>query len=105
MTEFWTDQQIYNAALKEWTGVLLQLWEAYNKTPDPKQLKVYIKQLSDVPLGVLEDIVADLLRNHKYNSVPTLGEIWEAINTRHGSLEQINAKESDWLYQFEEVAI
>ncbi len=95
-----SDQAIYNEARKEWTAVLLQLWEAYNKTPDPKQLKVYIKQLSDVPLAVLEDTVATLLREHKFNSVPTLGEVWEVINTRHGDLEQAKAKQTDWLYNF-----
>lgn len=95
-----SDQAIYNEARKEWTAVLLQLWEAYNKAPDPKQLKVYIRQLSDVPLAVLEDTVATLLREHKFNSVPTLGEVWEVIKTKHGDQSQISARQTDWLFDF-----
>lgn len=94
------DQAIYNEARKEWTGVLLQLWEAYNKTPDSRQLRVYIRQLSDVPLPVLEDTIETLLKEHKFNSVPTLGEVWEVIKARHGDLEQAKAKQTDWLYNF-----
>jgi hypothetical protein len=74
-----TDQQIYKAARDEWVGVLLQLWEAYGKQPDPKQLKVYVKQLGDIPLGTLETAIGEILRSHTYNSVPTIGEIWEVI--------------------------
>lgn len=79
MTDFWTDEQIYKAARQEWVGVLLQLWEAYGKQPDPKQLKVYVKQLGDIPLGTLETAIGEILRSHTYNSVPTIGEIWEVI--------------------------
>ena len=98
--EFWTDEQIYKAARDEWTGVLLQLWEAYGKQPDPKQFKVYVKQLSGVPLGVLEDVIATLLREHKFNSVPTLGEIWDVIKKSTGNSDTVQVQTSPWLFRF-----
>ena len=98
--EFWTDEQIYKAARDEWTGVLLQLWSAYGKQPDPKQFKVYVKQLSGVPLAVLEDVIATLLREHKFNSVPTLGEIWDVIKKSTGNSDTVQVQTAPWLFRF-----
>lgn len=74
-----SDQEIYQLALAEWTGQLTQLWEAVGKPVDRKQLAVYVKQLGRVPLGLLEQAISEILQNHTYNTVPTLGEIWRSI--------------------------
>jgi len=74
-----SDTQIYQLATAEWTAQLTQLWEAVGKPVDRKQLAVYVKQLGRVPLGLLEQAISEILQNHSYNSVPTLGEIWKAI--------------------------
>jgi len=74
-----SDTQIYQLATAEWTAQLTQLWEAVGKPVDRKQLAVYVKQLGRVPLGLLEQAISEILQNHSYNTVPTLGEIWKAI--------------------------
>jgi hypothetical protein len=71
-----TDDQIYQEAYAEWVGVLSQLWAAIGKPVDPKQLAVYVKQLGDIPLGILERVVSSLLAKHIYHTVPTIGDIW-----------------------------
>jgi len=75
--------EIYKGLMSEWVGILLQLWEAFGKVVDPKQLKVYIAKLKDVPLGILEHIVEIAIRNHHYNSVPTLAEVVDVLNEYH----------------------
>lgn len=81
------DAKEYSHLKSDWTQVLLQLWQAYGKQPDPAQVKTYMAQLGHIQLGMLEAAVAYLLANHKYNSVPTIAEVLDAV-------EQTNR--SDW---------
>lgn len=74
-----SEKEIYQEAVAEWTGVLTQLYDAIGKPVDKKQLAVFIKQLGRVPLGLLEQAIGNLLQEHTYHTVPTLGEIWGAI--------------------------
>lgn len=102
-SEFWTDKQIEQAARAEWSGVLSQLWEAIGKPVNPSQLKVYVKQLGDLPLGALEIVVTELLRDHKYANVPTIGEIWQMIRKTFDTNdpEEIRRQLSrEWLIDF-----
>lgn len=70
----------YEELRADWTGVLLQLWEAFGKVPDRKQLKVYAAQLGHLPLGLLEAGISHLLAEHRFNSVPTIAEVLEAVD-------------------------
>lgn len=70
---------VYKELRNEWMETLLQLWHAYNKTPNPAQVKTYVAQLGHLQLGMLEAAVAHLLANHKYNSVPTIAEVLGAV--------------------------
>ena len=81
--EILTDKQIYNLALQEWTDILGKLWTAFGKPLNPDQLKVYREALSDVPLGVLEHVVDETIKVHKFNSVPTLAELIETLQDLH----------------------
>jgi hypothetical protein len=83
-----SDQEIYNLALQEWTGILTKLWTAFGKDPfanelTKAQLKVYKDALGDLPLGILESVVEETIRRHKYNSVPTLGEVQDVLDDLH----------------------
>lgn len=84
-----TDEQIYQAARAEWIGVLLQLWDAIGKTADKKQLAVYVTQLGDIPLGVLERVVSDILADHTFHTVPTIGELWAIIRNEYGDRDSL----------------
>lgn len=84
-----TDEQIYQAARAEWIGVLLQLWDAIGKTADKKQLAVYVTQLGDIPLGILERVVQSVLADHTYHTVPTIGEIWAIVRNEYGDRDQL----------------
>jgi hypothetical protein len=95
-----TDGEIYKMAYMDWMNTLRQLWTATGKPVNEQQFEVYVKQLADIPFDVLEDVVATLLREHKYNNVPTLGEIWEVITLRHGELDDIKARQSKpWVWR------
>jgi len=84
-----TDEQIYQAAKADWVGVLLQLWDAIGKTADKKQLAVYVKQLGDIPLGILERVVQSVLADHTYHTVPTIGEIWAIVRNEYGDRDSL----------------
>lgn len=102
-SEFWTDKEIENAALAEWTGILSQLWEAIGKPVNPNQLKVYVKQLGDLPLGALDVVITQLLKDHKYANVPTIGEIWQTVRKVFATddPEEIRGQLSrEWLVYF-----
>jgi hypothetical protein len=73
----------YKELKAEWYETLQQLWDAYGKPVNQAQLKLYAKKLSDVPLGILEHTVDEVIARHTYNSVPTLGEIQEVLNNLH----------------------
>ena len=74
-----TDEEIYQAAMEEWTATLAQLWDAYDKQLDARRMLLYRNSLSGVPLGLLERAVNRTIKEHEYNTVPTLGEVWLAI--------------------------
>jgi hypothetical protein len=78
------EMQDYDAALKEankeWNGVLSRLWVAFGKPVDPAQFKVYRDTLNKVPLGVLEHVVEQTIKRHKYNTVPPLATVNEVLN-------------------------
>lgn len=74
-----SDEEIMQAAKEEWLTILSRLWTAVGKTPTPEQLGVYAEMLGDVPIGLLENAVKRSLRSHQYNSVPTIGNVWNAV--------------------------
>jgi hypothetical protein len=78
-----SDQEIYTLALQEWIGILTKLWTAFGKEVNKAQIKVYKDALGDLPLGILESVVEETIRRHKYNSVPTLGEVQDVLDDLH----------------------
>jgi hypothetical protein len=94
-----SDAEIRKMAYRDWIDVLSQLWEATGKPVNDKQLAVYAKQLRNVPMSVLEDVVGVLLREHTWNNVPTIGEIWKCIQDRHGDPDNLIVKERPWVWR------
>ena len=86
-----SSETIYKMAYHDWVNVLTQLWSAIGKPINDKQLRVYAEQLGDVPLEVLEKVITAVLKQHKYNTVPTLAEIWAVIDRDFGGLDQAKA--------------
>ena len=76
--------QVNDAALKEWLGVLAELWKAVGKPLDVDRLKVYRMSLETVPLGLLELAVRRVIRENVYNVVPLPGEVWGAVRRELG---------------------
>jgi hypothetical protein len=95
-----TDQEIYDMAMAEWVGILSQLWEAIGKPVDGKQLAVYTRQLGDIPLGILERVVSDILADHTFHTVPTIGELWAIIRNEYGDAHELQF----WMPARKEVA-
>jgi len=108
-----TDEQIHQMAMEEWLSVLVRLWEAVGKTVDVDRLEIYRRELVDIPLGVLENAVSRVIREHTYANVPTVGEIWRSVRTELGNPTDVlqaieNWSERSWercFYRFENVAV
>lgn len=77
--DFMIDEEIHQSAAVEWLGILSKLWTSVGKTPTQDQLQVYQEMLGDVPLKLLEQTINRTLREHKYNTVPTIGNVWDAF--------------------------
>ena len=92
-----SDEQVYQAALEEWLAVLAQLWIAYDKPIEHDRLEIYRKQFCVLPLGLLEQAVDRAIRNHKFNSVPTPGEVWEATHYVLGNPSDIDVAIQRWV--------
>lgn len=79
-----TDGQIYDMAMDEWLDQLIRLWDAVGKPLDADRLQIYRRELSAIPLGLLEKAISRVLRGHIYASVPAIGEVWNAVRDELG---------------------
>lgn len=73
----WEEQ--YRLWMADWLRILSRLWTAYDKPPDENRLMIYRSELSIVPLGLLEKAVSRTIREHQFNSVPTIAQVWAAV--------------------------
>lgn len=92
----WTKEEIYQAALAEWMGILAQLWIGIGKTPEPERLKVYRDQLATIPLGLLEKAIARVMRENTWSNVPPVGTIWQAIRKELGNPHDLDYSLEEW---------
>lgn len=84
MENFESDsKEIYQSLKQEWYNVLMQLWSAFGKPLDEDQFVIYAGKLSDVPLGILEEVIDRTIIAHKFNNVPTLAEVLQTLNDLH----------------------
>lgn len=79
-----SDQEIYAMAMAEWQNVLVRLWTAFQKKPTPDQLELYVEQLEDIPLELLEKAVRRAIRDYRYGNVPSVHDVWEALRKEMG---------------------
>jgi hypothetical protein len=91
------------AALEEWLETISLLWVAYDKPLDPVRLVVYQSMLGKLPTGLLKLAVEQTVRSHgKYNNVPTVGEVWEAVRVVLHNPRDLDKAIADWsAYRFE----
>jgi hypothetical protein len=98
--EIRTDEQIHQAAMEEWLGILAQLWTAIGKPIDADRLDLYGKALEDVPLGLLESAVARVIRENVYSVVPPPGVVWKAVEKELGNPHDVLAAIEKWKDDF-----
>jgi hypothetical protein len=79
-----SDELMYETPEEEWMSVLARLWIAYDKTIDAERLQIYAHELADVPMGLLEKAVSRAIRGHRFSSVPTVGDVWDALSAELG---------------------
>jgi hypothetical protein len=91
-----TDEQIHQAALEDWLGVLAELWTAVGKPLDAERLKVYQKSLETIPLGLLELAVLRAIRENTYQLVPPPGALWAALRKELGDPQDVHAAIEAW---------
>jgi len=78
-TEIKTDHVTYDHVYGYKLACIAQFWEAIGKPVDSKQLAVYARQLGDIPLEILEQVVSNLLSTRIYHTIPTIGEVWTEL--------------------------
>lgn len=91
-----TDQEIYQAALAEWYGVLGSMWTLIGKKIEPDRLKIYGRNLSPIPLGLLEKAIDRVFRENIYSSIPVPGVIWEAVRKELGDPHDLMLAVEQW---------
>lgn len=91
-----TEQETIQTAREEWLEVLAQLWIAYDKEIDPERLGLYQRQFGSVPLGLLQEGVDRAIREHTYNSVPTVADLWRAIRAVLGNPQDLDGAIERW---------
>lgn len=74
-----TEKELHREAMFGWVETIKQLWDAIGKPVDETRLNVYCKQLSSVPLGLLEAGINYAIRNNTYTTIPPIGLIWQGI--------------------------
>ena len=91
-----TDKEIYEMALADWYGVLASMWTLIAKPVDPERLRIYGKNLSAVPLGLLEIAINRVFRENTYQIVPVPGIIWESIKKELHNPYDIDTALENW---------
>jgi hypothetical protein len=46
-----------------------------------------------------------LLREHKFNSVPTIAEIWAVVKQLNGDQDTVTAQTKPWCFKFTELGL
>jgi len=92
-----SDEQIHQAALEEWLGVLAELWTALGKPLDAERLRVYQVAMESVPLGLLELAVRRVIRENTYQVVPLPGAVWAAVHSELGNPRQVTTAIETWV--------
>lgn len=92
-----TDGEIDQAALEDWLRILAQLWTAFGKLLDDAQLTVYQEHLAVLPLGLLETAVKRVIRDHRFNSVPTIAQVWAAVRVELGNPPDLDREILLWV--------
>jgi hypothetical protein len=91
-----TNNEINQAATKEWTEVLVRLWDAIDKPVDVKRLQNYYRELGGVPFGLLEASVSRCIRENTYTNIPSIGKVWEAVRKELGDPYDIDQGIENW---------
>lgn len=99
-----TDEEIYQAAIEEWLGVLAKLWVAFDIPLEPVRLVIYQNALN-LPLGLLELAVDRAIRDHHYKSVPIISEVWDALRAELGNPYDLNQAIEQWKTRKFEICI
>ena len=94
-----SDEDIHQDALQEWLEVLAQLWTAFGTPVDASQMIVYQRSLGSLPLGLLDRAVQRVIREHEFNNVPTVAEVWKAVRKELGNPVDLERAIAVWCDQ------
>lgn len=91
------DAECQQAAMEDWLEVLSRLWVAYDKPLDPIRLVLYQTMLGKLPTGLLELAIEQTVKDHgKFNNVPTVGEVWDAVRVVLHNPHNLDQAIEDW---------
>lgn len=109
-----SETELQQAAIEAWLEVLSRLWVVYDKPLDPIRLVLYQNMLGKLPTGLLELAIEQTVKDHgKYNNVPTVGEVWDAVRVVLHNPHDLDQAVENWsarkfescVYRFGGVAV
>lgn len=81
----------------EWLDILKGMWEAIGKPVDERRLQEYARHFKDIPMELLRDCVDRAIRdNGVYQTIPTVGALWEAVRKVLGNPYDIDQGIHEW---------
>lgn len=81
----------------EWLDILKGMWEAIGKPVDERRLQEYARHFKEIPMELLRDSVDRAIRdNGVYQTIPTVGALWEAVRKILGNPYEIGQAIAEW---------
>lgn len=90
------DELIYESPQEEWMSILARLWIAFDKPLDADRLRIYSDELSAIPMGLLEKAISRTIREHRFSNVPSIGDVWRALQTELGNPYDLQQAIESW---------
>ena len=87
---------VFDDAKKDWLTVLSDLWTAYDKKLNPAQMKIYVRQLDFIPIGLLRKAVDRAILEKKFNTTPSPNEVISALNKELDDPYDLAVAVEDW---------
>lgn len=88
-----TDEELRKQIKAELTGVLLGMWTALGREVDKVQLTHYVQEFDGYPPERLRVAIASIMRTRKWNSIPTIGEIYAEMKKTAFDLPSVGAED------------
>lgn len=90
---------VYDEAKKDWLTVLSDLWTAYDKKLNPAQMKIYVRQLDFIPIGLLRKSIDRAILEKEFSTTPNPNEVIRALKKELDDPLDLAEAVENWSYE------